>query len=102
MRYKRDMKTAIIPQVRVEPELRSDLESVLRDGETLSEFVEATVRSAVVYRRMQTEFHARGEAAWQQYQRTGTSIPAEQVVQELRDMMEAKRKQLGARTTQPT
>lgn len=102
MRYKQGMKTAIIPQVRVEPELRSDLESVLRDGETLSEFVEATVRSAVEYRRMQTEFHARGEAAWQQYQRTGASIPAEQVIQEMRDMMEAKRRQLRARTTQPT
>lgn len=54
------MKTAIIPQIRVEPELRSDLESVLRQGETLSEFVEATVRNAIEYRRMQTEFHTRG------------------------------------------
>jgi len=102
MHYKFDMKTAVIPQVRVEPELRSDLESVLRKGETLSEFVEATVRSAVEYRRMQAEFHARGEAAWQQYQRTGASVPAGQVTQELRDMLESKRKELQGRTASPT
>ena len=89
------MKTAIIPQVRVEPELRADLESVLRDGETLSEFVETTVRNAVEYRRAQAEFHARGEAAWQEYQRTGKSISAAHVTQELRDLLEAKRKQLS-------
>ena len=49
------MKTAILPQVRVEPQLRADLESVLREGETLSEFVETTVRSAVEHRRVQKE-----------------------------------------------
>ena len=44
------MKTAIIPQVRIEPQLRADLDAVLRDGETLSEFVESTVRGAVEHR----------------------------------------------------
>ena len=92
------MKTAILPQVRVQPELRADLEGVLRKGETLSEFVEATVRSAVEYRRMQAEFLARGEAAWQEYRRTGTSHPAKQVVGELRDMLDVKRKQLKAKS----
>ncbi len=96
------MKTSIIPQVRIEPELRSDLESVLRKGETLSEFVETTVRNAVEYRRMQTEFHARGEAAWQEYRHGGESAPAGQVVQELHDMLEAKRKKLQARIPRST
>lgn len=100
MNYKCGMKTAIIPQVRVEPELRAELESVLRNGETLSEFVEATVRNAVEYRRAQTEFLARGELAWQEYQRTAESVPAEQVTQELRDLLATKRKQLQARTVQ--
>jgi hypothetical protein len=53
------MKTAVVPQVRVEPKLRADVDSVLDEGETLSEFVEATVRSAVEFRRMQMEFQAR-------------------------------------------
>lgn len=59
------MKTSILPQVRVDPELRANLETVLRPGETLSSFIEDTVRSAVEYRRAQSEFEARGEAAWQ-------------------------------------
>lgn len=92
------MKTAILPQVRVGPQLRAELESVLREGESLSEFIETTVRSAVEFRRMQAEFHARGEAAWRRYQRTGESYPASQIVDELRDMLEARRRQLQART----
>jgi len=54
------MKSAILPQVRVDPELRANLESMLRKGETLSEFIEGTVRSAVEYRRAQAEFYAPG------------------------------------------
>lgn len=78
--------------------MRAELESVLREGESLSEFIETTVRSAVEFRRMQAEFHARGEAAWRRYQRTGESYPASQIVDELRDMLEARRRQLQART----
>ncbi len=91
------MKTAILPQVRVEPELRAAAESVLREGESLSTFVEATVRSAIEYRHAQAAFHARGEAAWQEFQRTGKSLPANQVVGELREMLDDKRRQLQAR-----
>ncbi len=41
--YATAMKSAVIPQVRVEPELRAELEAVLQEGETLSGFVEASV-----------------------------------------------------------
>jgi hypothetical protein len=91
------MKTAILPQVRVESKFRDAIESVLREGENISAFVEAAVRGAVEYRHAQAEFHARGEAAWQEYQRTGKSLPAVQVVQELRGMLDAKREQLQSR-----
>ena len=40
LRYTRRMKTATIPSVRVEPDFRAEVEAVLADGETLSEFVE--------------------------------------------------------------
>ncbi|GAA0757234.1 hypothetical protein LRH25_18310 [Ideonella azotifigens] len=89
------MKTSILPQVRVEPQLRADLESVLREGETLSEFVEASVRKAVDFRRVQDDFYARGEASWQDYQRTGEAYPVDDVLAELRAMTDARRKQLG-------
>ena len=88
------MKTAILPQVRVEPQLRADLESVLHEGESLSEFLESTVRKAVEYRRMQAEFHARADEAWDDYKRTGVSHSAEGVVAELRAKTDARRKQL--------
>jgi hypothetical protein len=88
------MKSAVLLQVRVEPELRADLESVLREGETLSEFVEASVRGAVEYRRAQAESHERGEAAWQEYQRTGVSHPADEVIAEMGAKLEAKRRAL--------
>ena len=88
------MKTAIIPQVRVEPQLRADLEDVLREGETLSDFLEATVRQAVEYRRMQAEFDARADAAWARFQQTGAAVPAGEVVAEMRARLEARRREL--------
>ena len=89
------MKTAVIPQIRVEPELRADLESVLQRGETLTEFVEASVRNAIAFRRMQTEFHARAQAASEAYHRTGVSAPVDVVLARLQAKLDAKRKKLG-------
>ena len=47
------MKTANIPAVRVAPELRAEIEGLLNDGESLSQFVEASVRAAVRQRASQ-------------------------------------------------
>jgi hypothetical protein len=88
------MKTAILPQVRVEPQLRADLEAVLREGETLSEFLETTVRQAVDHRRMQAELDARADAAWSRFQQTGVSVLAEDVIAEMRGQLEARRREL--------
>ena len=89
-----DMKTAILPQVRVEPQLRADLEAVLREGETLSDFLEATVRQAVDYRRMQAELDARADAAWVRFQQTGAAVPASEVLAEMRERLESRRRKL--------
>lgn len=89
------MKSAVIPQVRVEPALRAELEAVLLEGETLSGFVEATVRSAVAFRRVQTRFHERGQAAWERHLATGESVSADEVLDRLQAKLDAKRKQLG-------
>jgi len=89
------MKSAVIPQVRVEPDLRAELEAVLQDGETLSGFVESSVRSAVAFRRVQTRFHARGEASWAHYQDTGESLSAAEVLLKLQAKLDARRKQLA-------
>jgi hypothetical protein len=89
------MKSAVIPQVRVEPALRNELEAVLQKGETLSGFVEASVRNAVAFRRVQSQFLERGQSAWEHYQSTGLSVPALDVTAKLQAKLDARRKQLA-------
>lgn len=89
------MKSAVLPQIRVAPELRAELESVLRQDETLTDFVEASVRNAIAFRRVQTEFHARAQAASDAYHRSGVSVPVEPVLERLQSKLDAKRKKLG-------
>jgi len=93
--YISSMRSAVIPQIRVEPELRAELESVLQPGETLTDFVEATVRNAIAFRRVQTSFHARAQVASQEYHRTGISVPVETVLERLQSKLDARRKKLG-------
>jgi hypothetical protein len=88
------MKTAVIPQVRVEPELRAALDSVLLPGETLTDFVESSVRRAVEFRRVQTDFAARCEASLAEYERTGISVPSDVVISKLEAKVAARVKQL--------
>lgn len=91
------MKTAVLPQVWVEPELRDLLESMLREGETLSDFVETSVRNALEFRRLVIAFHGRGEFAWRAYERTGAMLPAAQVFDQLQARIEERRGALRAR-----
>ncbi|MCL5969812.1 MAG: hypothetical protein M1359_11435 [Betaproteobacteria bacterium] len=88
------MKSATLPAVRVAPELRNQLEAVLDGNESISAFVEEAVRSAVNYRRIQAEFLARGEGAWQEYQRTGQSRPAAEVFDRIQGRIDARRQAL--------
>ncbi|MDZ4126259.1 MAG: YlcI/YnfO family protein, partial [Hydrogenophaga sp.] len=60
VRYIRPMRTAALPPIRVEPEFRSRIESVLEEGETLSSLVESAVRQEVTRRVTVAEFHKRG------------------------------------------
>jgi hypothetical protein len=89
------MKSAVIPQIRVEPELRAELESVLHQGETLTDFVETSVRNAIAFRSVQTAFHARAQAASEAYHQSGASVPVETVLERLQSKLDAKRKKLG-------
>ena len=41
------MKSATLPSIRVEPELRTAVESLLHEGESLSQFLENAVRDAL-------------------------------------------------------
>ena len=91
------MKTATIPPIRVEPDLRLALEAVLREGESISEFVEHAVRTTVNQRQNQAEFVRRGIAAIEVTKSTGTGIAAELVIEKLQAKLENARQTQAAR-----
>jgi len=90
------MKSATLPAVRIAPELKHELQAVLGDTETLSAFVEKAVRDAVNFRRTQMEFLARGEQAWQQYQKHGQSQPADAAFDDIQQRIDVRRNALNA------
>jgi hypothetical protein len=89
------MKAAVIPKICVEPELRAERDAVLKRGETLTEFVEVTVRNAIAFRRMQTELHVLAQAASEAYHRTGASRPVDAVLDKLQAKLDTKRQKLS-------
>jgi hypothetical protein len=91
------MKTATIPSVRVEPDFRAEVEAVLSDGETLSEFVEASVRAGVERRRVQGEFVARGLRSRDEARRTGDYVDADVVLDGLQRKLDAARVRLATK-----
>jgi predicted transcriptional regulator len=90
------MKTATIPSLRVEAELREAAESVLHEGETLSSFVEQSLRANIQRRRIQTAFVEKGLAAKEQAQRSGIYVDAAEVLGELDSMLKAARRKRKA------
>jgi predicted transcriptional regulator len=91
------MKTATLPPIRVAPQFRLELEGVLAQGESLSEFVETAVRQSVLKRKYQAEFVARGIAAIDESKRTGNFVPAEAVVAKLEANLAAARRSQARR-----
>lgn len=86
------MKTASLPPLRVEPELRRKAENVLREGETLSAFLETAVRQTIRSREIEREFHERGIASRDDARRTGEYYSVDSVMDELSGMLaEARR-----------
>lgn len=96
------MKSAVIPQVRIEPALRAELEASLAEGETLSAFVESSVRKAVEHRRALRDFDARCDASLKHFLATGQSWSSEDVLAELRQRTEARRAVLLAKAAAGT
>lgn len=86
------MKTASIPSLRVAPELREAAESVLREGESLSAFVEESLRAQIDRRRLAREFVARGLRARAQARRSGDYADADDVLRSLGARLAAAKK----------
>ncbi|MBS76129.1 YlcI/YnfO family protein [Variovorax sp. Varisp41] len=86
------MKTATIPSLRVEPEFRTEVEQVLGEGESLSQFVESAIRARVQQRKDQAEFVVRGLASLASARRSGAYVDAGEVVDRLKTKLEVARK----------
>jgi predicted transcriptional regulator len=91
------MKSASMPSLRVDPELRRAAEAVLREGESLSSFMEQSLREQVARRQLQRDFVARGLASRDEARRTGEYFEADTVHAELRDMLDKTRAGKGRR-----
>lgn len=89
VQYTEPMRTASLPPIRIEPEFRSRIESVLEEGETLSSLVESAVRQEVARRVTVAEFHRRGFASLVQAKETGIYFTAEEVLSGLKDRLAA-------------
>ena len=85
------MKTATIPSLRVNPELRNAAESVLQKGESLSSFMEQSLLANIKRRQLQSEFIARGLASRDESLKTGEYFAAEDVLEELDNMLSEKK-----------
>ncbi|MDP1765299.1 MAG: YlcI/YnfO family protein [Methylotenera sp.] len=82
------MKTATIPALRVEPKLREAAQSVLSDGETLSNFVEESLRTNIERRLYQQAFITRGITSRDEAKATQEYYSADSVMAELNAILQ--------------
>nr|MBV6629138.1 prevent-host-death protein [Oceanococcus sp. HetDA_MAG_MS8] len=87
------MKSATIPPLRVTPELRREVESVLKDGESLSGFVEDSLKRQIQHRKNQKTFLERGLAAREAAKATGEYFDKDEVMESLQSILEAAQHQ---------
>ncbi len=95
------MKTATIPSLRVEPELRQAAESLLCEGESLSGFVEEALRESIARRRLKNEFVARGLAARDGALLSGRYVAADTVLEKLAARLATAKAKAGSPSDDP-
>ena len=91
------MKSATLPSIRVEPEFRTAVESLLHEGESLSQFVENAVRDTLVQRQHQSEFLARGIQSLETARQSNDYVEADDMLAQLRDQLAKARSQVHSR-----
>lgn len=82
------MKSSTMPSIRVTPDFREALESVLKDGETISSFMEDSILREIEVRKSQSEFIKRGLAAREEAKRTGVYYTTDDVLAMMRSKLE--------------
>ena len=95
LQYSGVMKQAMLPPVRVPEDLRAAAENVLAEGETLSSFIQESVKRAIELRKVQASFNAKADASLERFRRTGRSVRASDVVEVLQGKLDRRRAELG-------
>jgi len=81
------LKTASFPSLRVDPDLRRAAEDVLREGESLSSFVEQSIRDGIERRHVEREFVTRGLVSRESARKKGAHVSSEAVIDRLQNML---------------
>ena len=89
------MRYATFPPIRVAPEVRAEVEAVLREGESLTQFIEEAVVAAAAWRRVQAEFVTRGKAAIQRWKQEGGGGTVDDVMADLKSRLDDARRRAG-------
>lgn len=84
------MKSTQLPPVRVTPAVRAQIERVLQEGETLSQFVEQATVQAAQRRSAQRAFVARGRAALARAQAKGEYYDVTEALSAMQARVEAR------------
>jgi hypothetical protein len=91
------MKTATIPPLRVEPQLRETIERLLGPGETLSAFIEQAILHGIERRAGDEAFAAKALAAREASRKSGRTHSAASVLRDLEATTAAARRRPGKR-----
>jgi hypothetical protein len=81
------VKHATFPSLRVAPQLREAAEQVLQEGESLSSFVEQSVREGFQRRRAQRKFVAPGLRSRDKARRSGKCVEPGALLAGLEEML---------------
>lgn len=98
--YSAPMRSANFPPIRVEPKVRAEVEAVLREGESLTQFIEEAVVAAAAWRRVQSEFVTRGEAAIERWKQEGGGHSVDEVMADLQARLDDAKRRAGKRASQ--
>jgi hypothetical protein len=85
-------RSRTLPPLRVSEQMRSNAESVLREGETLSAFVMDAVSRQIDFRKSQGDFVARGLASGEHARASGEYVSASKVMSRLRQRLKRARR----------
>nr|WP_231394274.1 YlcI/YnfO family protein [Pseudacidovorax intermedius] len=88
--------------MRVTADVRQQIENVLLEGESLSQFVERAAVDAARRRQAQQEFIARGRASLARARETGELHDADQALEAMRSRMAARLSKANAAGKTPT